>query len=60
MQHRPFFRAPRLALALTASRWLASAAHADTVTVVTSFPKELTPAYKKAFEKANPTTRSRS
>ena len=29
-------------------------AHAGTVTVVTSFPKELTQAYKSAFEKANP------
>lgn len=33
---------------------LAGAAHAGTVTVVTSFPKELTQAYKAAFEKANP------
>jgi phosphoglycerate transport regulatory protein PgtC len=31
------------------------AAAAGTVTVVTSFPKELTQAYKTAFEKANPT-----
>ena len=31
-----------------------SPAMADTVTVVTSFPKELTQAYKSAFEKANP------
>ena len=30
------------------------AAQAGTVTVVTSFPKELTQAYKTAFEKANP------
>jgi len=29
-------------------------AHAGTVTVITSFPKELTAAYKAAFEKANP------
>ena len=28
--------------------------HAGTVTVITSFPKELTTAYKAAFEKANP------
>ena len=28
--------------------------HAGTVTVITSFPKELTAAYKAAFEKANP------
>ena len=33
---------------------LLTAAHAGTVTVVTSFPKELTQAYKAAFEKANP------
>ena len=32
-----------------------TAATAGTVTVVTSFPKELTQAYKSAFEKANPT-----
>lgn len=32
-----------------------SAVQAGTVTVVTSFPKELTQAYKSAFEKANPT-----
>ena len=31
-----------------------SASHAGTVTVITSFPKELTSAYKAAFEKANP------
>jgi phosphoglycerate transport regulatory protein PgtC len=31
-----------------------SAAHAGTVSVLTSFPKELTEAYKKAFEAANP------
>lgn len=30
------------------------AAHAGTVTVVTSFPKDLTDPYKKAFEAANP------
>ena len=32
----------------------ASTAAAGTVTVITSFPKELTSAYKSAFEKANP------
>lgn len=32
----------------------ASAAQADTVTVITSFPKDLTQVYKTAFEKANP------
>jgi phosphoglycerate transport regulatory protein PgtC len=31
-----------------------SAAQAGTVSIVTSFPKELTQAYKTAFEKANP------
>ncbi len=30
------------------------AAHAGTVAVVTSFPKELTETYKKAFEARNP------
>ncbi|MDP3224662.1 MAG: extracellular solute-binding protein [Rubrivivax sp.] len=34
---------------------LSTPALAGTVTVVTSFPKELTQAYKAAFEKANPT-----
>ena len=34
--------------------WGMPAAQAGTVTVVTSFPKELTQAYKAAFEKANP------
>ena len=33
---------------------LAGGAQAGTVTVVTSFPKEVTQAYKQAFEKANP------
>jgi phosphoglycerate transport regulatory protein PgtC len=41
-----------LALALGA---VFSAAQAGTVSVVTSFPKELTEAYKKAFEARNPT-----
>jgi ABC-type Fe3+ transport system substrate-binding protein len=34
--------------------WGMQVAQAGTVTVVTSFPKELTQAYKAAFEKANP------
>lgn len=48
----------------TFRRWIASSlfiltgwmsqSHAGTVTVVTSFPKELTRAYKVAFEKAHP------
>ena len=33
---------------------VATGAQAGTVTVVTSFPKELTQIYKVAFEKANP------
>lgn len=41
-------------LAIAASALLTHAAQAGTVTVVTSFPKELTQAYKTAFEKANP------
>lgn len=45
-------RAARLALAGAALS--ASVALAGTVTVVTSFPKELTSAYKSAFEKAHP------
>lgn len=44
---------PRLLSAALAV--LALPALAGTVTVVTSFPKELTQAYKSAFEKANPT-----
>lgn len=43
----------RLTLAIAAVA--AAPAFAGTVTVVTSFPKELTQAYKAAFEKANPT-----
>lgn len=43
-------------LALTALALAASlAAHAGSVSVVTSFPKELTDAYRKAFEAKNPT-----
>lgn len=48
-------RAQWIRLALGASvigAW--GAAHAGTVTVLTSFPKELTSAYQKAFEAANP------
>lgn len=42
---------PRIAAALAAAAFsLPHAAVADTVTVVTSFPKELTSAYKKAYE----------
>ena len=42
-----------LAAALAAGVWGASV-QAGTVTVLTSFPKELTTAYQKAFEAANP------
>jgi len=45
------------ALATLGLALAAGAVSAQTVTVVTSFPKELTAAYKAAFEKANPGTR---
>jgi phosphoglycerate transport regulatory protein PgtC len=45
---------PMLALALVAATVCASVARAETVTVITSFPKELTAAYKKAFEARHP------
>ncbi len=44
----------RSLIALAAGLLLAATAQAGTVTVVTSFPKEITQAYKAAFEKANP------
>ncbi len=50
MTIRPLFKAAALALASMS----AVLAQAGTVSVVTSFPKELTQAYKTAFEKANP------
>jgi phosphoglycerate transport regulatory protein PgtC len=40
--------------AAIAAAMVSSAAFADTITVVTSFPKELTEAYKKAYEKKYP------
>lgn len=44
-----------LRLALTTSVvGVLGTVHAGTVTVLTSFPKELTGAYQKAFEAANP------
>ncbi|MBS0609574.1 MAG: extracellular solute-binding protein, partial [Proteobacteria bacterium] len=44
-----------LTAALAAGLWgAAQGAAAGTVTVITSFPKELTTAYQKAFEAANP------
>jgi phosphoglycerate transport regulatory protein PgtC len=50
---KPFLR-PRLLRAVLVTAFATPAAWAGTVTVVTSFPKELTQAYKSAFEKANP------
>lgn len=47
-------RRATLSAALTATLLAAGAAAAGTVTVVTSFPKELTQAYKSAFEKTHP------
>ena len=52
MQPVPFTRPIRVLAAIAALA--AAPAWAGTVTVVTSFPKELTQAYKAAFEKANP------
>ncbi|ARP85347.1 ABC transporter substrate-binding protein [Bordetella genomosp. 9] len=51
----PQFRRLAAALAVALVMPLADgAARAGTVTVITSFPKDLTQAYKTAFEKANP------
>lgn len=47
-------RCNRWFLILAAAGLLAGPALADTITVVTSFPKELTEAYKKAYEKKYP------
>ncbi len=46
--------ANRFVLSVVAAAALASSAFAGTVTVITSFPKELTGIYKAAFEKAYP------
>ena len=43
-----------ISLGIFAALGLATHALAQTVSVVTSFPKELTEAYKKAFEAKNP------
>ncbi|KQP13176.1 ABC transporter substrate-binding protein [Pseudorhodoferax sp. Leaf267] len=48
------FPSPLRPAAVLAAALLATLAQAGTVSVVTSFPKELTQAYKTAFEKANP------
>ena len=50
------FASVALVSALSAAAFV-PAASAQTVTVITSFPKELTSAYKSAFEKANPGAR---
>ena len=52
MSIRPKIQAAAAALALSAGAM--TSAWAGTVTVITSFPKELTQAYKSAFEKAHP------
>lgn len=52
MSIRPKIQAAAAALALSAG--VMTSALAGTVTVITSFPKELTQAYKSAFEKAHP------
>jgi phosphoglycerate transport regulatory protein PgtC len=51
---KPSIRQTMAAAAWVLAGWGMTAAQAGTVTVVTSFPKELTQAYKAAFEKANP------
>ena len=51
---KPLIRQTMAAAAVVLAGWGMQAAQAGTVTVVTSFPKELTQAYKAAFEKANP------
>lgn len=53
MNH-PLIRQTMSTAACLLAAWTMQAAQAGTVTVVTSFPKELTQAYKAAFEKANP------
>src|SRR5215216_2464829 len=44
----------RACAGMTVLAIVSSAAMADTISVVTSFPKELTEAYKKAYEKKYP------
>ncbi len=46
-----------LAVGLACGAFAAAPAWSQSVTVVTSFPKELTAAYKAAFEKVNPGTK---
>ena len=54
MTRPPIGRFTRALVAAAAGLFTAGGVLAGTVTVVTSFPKELTQAYKTAFEKANP------
>ena len=49
-------RLARLLACLLVAAFAPKVLRADTVTVVTSFPKELTEAYKKAYEAKNPGT----
>ena len=51
---RTFTRIPTLATLGLLMAALLGSAQAGTVTVITSFPKEVTQAYKQAFEKAHP------
>ena len=52
--HRGRYAGLAKLVALATALLCTSSAQGGTVTVVTSFPKELTQAYKTAFEKANP------
>jgi len=54
MHMKPVFRHALTALALTAAILPGAPLLAGTVTVITSFPKDLTQAYKTAFEAAHP------
>ena len=48
------FKSGAIAILVASLAFAFGAAHAGTVTVVTSFPKDLTDPYRKAFEVANP------
>lgn len=52
--HSPTRRVLAALLFLVGTLALPSQAQQSTITVITSFPKELTDAYKRAFERANP------
>jgi phosphoglycerate transport regulatory protein PgtC len=47
-------RIPRLLVCSALAAFAVCTASADTITIVTSFPKELTDAYKKAYESKHP------